>query len=514
MNNNLTNITLGLAFFAPLNAQGYTKDTQKPNIVLIVADDLGYGDLSCYGAERVHTPNVDALAINGLRFRNAHSAAATSTPSRYGLFTGEYPWRRNGTQIAAGDAALIIKPNRYTVPKMLKEAGYTTAAVGKWHLGIGDINGQQDWNGHLTPGPREIGFDYSYIMAATGDRVPCVYLENQRVVNLDPKDPVLVNYSHNFPGEPTGKDNPELLTKLRPSPNQGHDQSIVNGISRIGYMKGGRAALWEDESIADSITAHAVQFIERNKEKPFFLYFGTNDIHVPRFPHERFRGKTEMGHRGDAIVQFDWSVGEVVRALKEAGIFENTLIIITSDNGPVVDDGYMDEAVKKLMDHKPWGPFRGGKYSTFEAGTRVPFVVHWPGKIRTGISDALVSQIDLMGTMASLTGKENGNSIPEDSRDQLPAWLGIDPDGRDYVVGTASSLTILTRDWKYIEPNNGSAYNRLTNTELGNRQADQLYDMRYDRGEYDNVANKNGLILRFMKQIMEEEKSKGIGMEL
>lgn len=509
-------LTISAGFAFPSTAQNSACETlnEKPNIVLIYADDIGYGDLSCYGAERVQTPNVDALAANGVCFRNAHSAAATSTPSRYGLLTGEYPWRRKGTQVAAGDAALIIKPNRYTVPKMLKEAGYTTAVVGKWHLGIGNNDGQQDWNGHLTPGPREIGFDYSYIMAATGDRVPCVYLENQRVVNLDPTDPISVSYLKNFPGEPTGKDNPELLTKLKPSPNHGHEQSIVNGISRIGYMKGGRAALWEDESIADSITAHAVQFIERNKEKPFFLYFGTNDIHVPRFPHERFRGKTEMGHRGDAIVQFDWSVGEIVRALKEAGVFESTLIILTSDNGPVVDDGYMDEAVEKLMDHKPWGPFRGGKYSTFEAGTRVPFIVHFPGKVKNGVSDALLSQIDLFATLAALTGANENLPIPEDSRNQLPAWLGIDPLGREYVIGAATSLTILTRDWKYIEPNNGRPYNKLTNTELGNRPVDQLYDMRSDRGEYDNVAEQNRLMVRFLRQLLEEEKSKGIGLEL
>lgn len=439
-------LTVGACIALPATAQDGTREplNEKPNIVLIYADDIGYGDLSCYGATRVQTPNVDALAANGLQFRNAHAAAATSTPSRYGLFTGEYPWRRNGT----------------------------------------------------------------------GDRVPCVFMENQRVVNLDPNDPISVSYTHNFEGEPTGKDNPELLYKLRPSLNHGHDMSIVNGISRIGYMKGGKSALWEDENIADSITLHAIRFIEKNKEKPFFLYFGTHDIHVPRFPHERFRGQTEMGHRGDAIVQFDWSVGEIVRALKEAGILENTLIIITSDNGPVVDDGYMDEAVEKLMDHKPWGPFRGGKYSTFEAGTRVPFIVHWPGKVRTGISDALVSQIDMLGTMASLTGISEVNSIPEDSQDQLPAWLGIDPDGRDYVIGAASSLTILTRDWKYIEPSNGRPYNRLTNTELGNKQADQLYDMRSDRGEYDNVAEKNKLMVRFLKQLLEEEKSKGTGLDL
>ncbi|HOT65612.1 MAG TPA: sulfatase-like hydrolase/transferase, partial [Dysgonamonadaceae bacterium] len=234
-----------------MTSTGFAQQIAKPNIVFIYADDLGFGDLSCYGATRVQTPNVDGLARDGIRFVNAHSAAATSTPSRYGLLTGEYPWRRNGTGIAAGDAALIINPERCTVPKILKEAGYATGAVGKWHLGLGSETGKQDWNDKITPGPKEIGFDYSYIMAATADRVPCVFVENQRVVGLDPRDPIQVSYTKNFPGEPTGKNNPELLTKLRPS--HGHDMSIVNGISRIGYMKGGKSALWKDENIADSI---------------------------------------------------------------------------------------------------------------------------------------------------------------------------------------------------------------------------------------------------------------------
>lgn len=496
----------------PVSFVALAQQSEKPNVVLIYADDIGYGDLSCYGATRVQTPNVDALANNGVRFRNAHSAAATSTPSRYGLFTGEYPWRRKGTGVAAGDAALIINPNRFTVPRMMQEAGYTTGAVGKWHLGMGAETGKQNWNERVSPGPYEIGFDYSYIMAATGDRVPCVYMENQRAVGLDPNDPIQVSYTQNFPGEPSGKDNPELLTKLKPS--HGHDMAVVNGISRIGFMKGGKSALWEDENIADSITVHAVRFIERNKDKPFFLYFGTNDIHVPRYPHERFRGKTDMGHRGDAIVQFDWSVGEVVRALKEAGVFDNTLIIITSDNGPVVDDGYMDEAVEKLKNHKPWGPFRGGKYSTFEAGTRVPYIVHWTGNVRPGVSDALVSQIDLLATLAELTKTDFAEKPDIDSRDQLSAWLGEDSNGRDYIIGAAGSLTVLTKQWKYIEPSNGSAYNPQTNTELGNNSEDQLYNMTIDRGEYDNVADENPLVVRFLKQILEEEKAIGINMEL
>ncbi|HPD87829.1 MAG TPA: sulfatase-like hydrolase/transferase, partial [Proteiniphilum sp.] len=293
-----------------------------------------------------------------------------------------------------------------------------------------------------------------------------------------------------------------------------HDQSIVHGISRIGYMKGGKSALWEDENIADSITVHAVRFIERNKEKPFFLYFGTNDVHVPRYPHERFRGVTGMGHRGDAIVQFDWSVGEILKALKDAGVFENTMIIITSDNGPVVDDGYKDGAVEGLMNHKPWGPFRGGKYSTFEAGTRVPFIVHWPERVDAKVSPALVSQIDMTATMAALVGLDRSPEIPEDSQNQLNAWLGLELNGRDYVIGSASSLTVLTHEWKYIEPSNGRPYSALTNTEYGNNRDEQLYNMVIDRGEYDNVAKENPQRLERMKLILEKEKEKGFNLDL
>ena len=267
---------------------------QRPNVLLIYADDIGYGDLSCNGTSSVSTPNVDKLASEGIRFTNAHCAAATSTPSRYALLTGEYAWRRKGTGIAAGNAAMIIKPDRYTLADMFKSAGYRTGAIGKWHLGLGAETGAQDWNSVVKPNPEDIGFDYSYIMAATADRTPCMFMENGKGVGLDPNDPVYVSYKENFPGEPTGKDNPELL---RLHPSHGHDQAIVNGISRIGYMKGGEKARWRDEDIADSITLHAIRFLERQQgaTEPFFLYLATNDIHVPRVPHERFVGKSGLG---------------------------------------------------------------------------------------------------------------------------------------------------------------------------------------------------------------------------
>lgn len=355
---------------------------QNPNIIIILADDLGYGDLECYGAKNVKTPHINRLAERGIQFTNTHAAASTSTPSRYSLLTGEYAWRQPGTDVAPGNAGMIIRPERYTMADMLKSCGYATAAIGKWHLGLGDKEGQQDWNAPLPMSLADIGFDYHYIMAATADRVPCVFIENGSIANYDPENPIEVNYHTNFPGEPTGKDNPELLYNQKSS--HGHDMSIVNGIGRIGYMKGGGKALWKDENIADSITQHAIQFIDNHKDSPFFMYFCTNDVHVPRFPHNRFRGKNPMGVRGDAIAQFDWSVGRIMHTLDSLGIADNTLIILSSDNGPVVDDGYDDRAEELLNGHSPAGPFRGNKYSAFEGGTMVPAIISWPAVIKGG----------------------------------------------------------------------------------------------------------------------------------
>ena len=470
---------------------GEPADPQKPNVIIIYADDLGYGDLSCYGAHRVETPNVDRLADQGIRFTNTHAVASTSTPSRYSLLTGEYAWRRPDTGVAAGNAGMIIRPTQFTMADMFSHAGYATAAIGKWHLGLGDKTGTQDWNAPLAASPADLGFDYHYIMAATADRVPCVFIENGEVADYDPSAPIEVSYQKNFPGEPTGKDNPELLYNLKHS--HGHDQSIVNGIGRIGYMKGGGKALWKDENIADSITAHAIRFIEQHQNEPFFMYFATNDVHVPRFPHERFRGKSPMGLRGDAILQFDWSVGQLMETLDRLGLTENTLVILSSDNGPVVDDGYADRAVELLGDHKPAGPWRGGKYSNFEGGTRVPAIVRWPGKVAKGeVSDVLMSQIDWMASLGSLIGARLPQEAAPDSRDHLGNLLGTDQTDRPWIIEFSSGLSVCTKDWKYIEPNDGSAM--ITwgpKVETGNCPIPQLYDMRTGDDEKENLSTKH-----------------------
>lgn len=466
------------------------QEQEKPNVVIIYADDLGYGDLECYGAEGVKTPNVNKLASEGIRFTNMHAVAATSTPSRYSLLTGEYAWRKPGTDVAAGNAGMIIRPGQYTLADMFSHCGYTTGAFGKWHLGLGEKTGEQDWNAPLPSSLDDLGFDYHYIMAATADRVPCVFIENGMVSNYDPSAPIEVSYIQNFPGEPTGKDNPELLYNLKPS--HGHDMSIVNGISRIGFMKGGGKALWKDENIADSITAHAVDFIKAHQHEPFFMYFATNDVHVPRFPHERFRRQSSMGLRGDAIVQFDWSVGQIMQTLEELGIADNTLIILSSDNGPVVDDGYLDQAEELLGNHKPTGPFRGNKYSAYEGGTMVPCIVRWPKTISVGgESDVLMSQIDWMASLGALIGAKLPEGSASDSSNRLGNLLGTDNSDRPWVIEQSSNhvLSVRTKEWKFIEPNDGPKM--ITwgpKIETGNSCTPQLYRMTDKLDEQEDVA--------------------------
>jgi arylsulfatase A-like enzyme len=389
---------------------------------------------------------------------------------------------------------------------MLKRNGYSTGVIGKWHLGLGPEGGP-DWNGIITPGPSDIGFDYSFILPATGDRVPCVYVENGRISGLDKSDPITVNYKSKIGSEPTGKENPELL-KMHPS--HGHDMAIVNNISRIGYMTGGKSALWVDEDMADTLTSRAVSFIKRNKDNPFFLYFATHDIHVPRVPHQRFAGKSGMGPRGDAILEFDWSVGEIMKCLASLNIEKNTLLIVTSDNGPVVDDGYKDMAVELLGNHRPAGPLRGGKYSLFDAGTRVVFIASWKGKIKSGSTKALFSQIDLYSSIAALINSDIKEDEAPDSFNELDALLGKDKTGRDWLVEHSGRLAIINGDWKYIEPGPGQKLQQLTNTETGNNEMPQLYNLRNDIGEKNNIADQNPLIVNKLTDMLLKIRNNGI----
>ncbi len=490
---------LGLSFScsekAAKNSLPAETKASLPNIIIFYVDDLGYGDLGCYGAKGVATPNIDLLAKSGIRFTDAHSTAATCTPSRYSLLTGRYAFRNNAA-ILPGDAPLLIQPGSKTLPSMLKKAGYKTGVVGKWHLGLG--NGTIDWNGDIKPGPLEIGFDYSFILPATGDRVPSVYLENYRVVNHSSKDePIAVNYEMKLEGYPNGLDNPE---KLRMKADKQHSNTIVNGISRIGYMKGGESALWVDEDFPEVLSGKATKFMTEAKDDPFFLYFSFHDIHVPRLPHEKFKGKSTMGPRGDVIAQMDWTAGEVINQLKKLGKDQNTIIIFTSDNGPVLNDGYEDQAMELLGEHLPGGPFRGGKYSAYEAGTRVPMIVYWPGKTSQGTSSSLISQVDLYASLASLAGQSLEDDEAIDSKNILPTLLDHQKSGSEIILEESFTMSLRKGNWKYIEPFSKEkklpTFMKSKGVEGGFEHVPQLFDLESDIHEQNNVANKNADLVK------------------
>ena len=467
-----------------------TANNGHPNVIIFYVDDLGYGDVGSYDAVGVDTPNIDRLAANGVRFTDAHSSAATCTPSRYSLLSGEHGFRIEA-DILEGDAPLLLPPGKPTIASLLQRAGYATGVVGKWHLGLGD--GDLDWNGNIDPGPLDVGFDYAFLLPATGDRVPTVYVENRKVVNLVPADPISISYTGKVGARPTGYERPDLL---RYAADPQHSDTIINGVSRIGHMGGGETALWVDEEFPDIFTDRAIQFIRTHRDEPFFLFHSFHDIHVPRLPNPRFEGESAMGPRGDAIAQVDWMVGEIIAELESLGIADRTLVIFTSDNGPVLDDGYADQAVALLGEHRPSGPFRGGKYSAYEAGTRVPTIVYWPGTVAASTSDALVSQIDIYASLAALLGVAPGSGEARDSRNQLDAWLGRSDQGREYLIEeSVGTLALRKGNWKYIVPYDGNGNLEWVaedkDIEGGFDSGPQLFDLDSDPGEQTNLAERH-----------------------
>jgi len=400
----------------------------------------------------------------------------------------------------------LVGDNQATIASVLKSAGYTTGLVGKWHIGLG--RGSIDWNGEIKPGPCETGFDDAFYFPATADRVPTVYVHNHRVVNLDPKDPIAVSYTHKIGDEPTGKEHPELL-KMKLT--EGHDGTIVDGISRIGWMTGGKAARWKDEEIAQTFTAKAEEFIEKNQHHPFLLYFTPSDIHVPRAPGSQFKRMNDCGVRCDAINEMDWSVGRIVDKLRQLGLEKNTLVIFTSDNGPVVNDGYDDGSDRNLNGHTPGGPFRGGKYVVFEAGTRVPFITYWPGHIQPGTSNALISQLDVLRSLAALVKQPVPEGQAEDSLNELPALLGESKKGRQTLVEeSVPALAIRDGKWKLIDRSQRPGLHQRPARPAAARPRQhkagaaeiqwaqrkyptaplELYDVEADPGETTNLAEK------------------------
>ncbi len=505
---------------------------EKPNIIVIYADDVGLGDISAYGANLIKTPNIDMLAEGGIRFTSAYATSAMCTPSRYSLLTGIYAFRLEGAGILSAEDPLLIEPGSVTLPGVLRENGYRTAVIGKWHLGLGATSGGVDWNGIIKPGPLEVGFDESFLLPVTNDRVPTVYIDGHRVYNLSPEDdPLLVRYPeeghHEFQEEqfgrdsraayeplvgdlPTGLSHPELLIY---GADEQHSGTIVNGISRIGHMDGGQSAWWDDEEMTFVFAEKAEDFIYHNQDDPFFLFLSMHQNHVPRLPNPKFAGSSGVGLRGDCVVELDWIVGEIMRILKETGLEENTLVIFTSDNGPVLFDGYDDGALENHNDHDPNGGFRGGKYIAFEGGTRMPTIAYWPSIIEPGmVSDALISQVDFLATFTSLAGGKLPDDIHFDSEDMLPVLLGKSNKGREQVVQQSSDgLGIRKGKWKYIEPATRSAwaYNRHNLGEPNPMHInplnsnEYLFDLESDPGEINNLAGDHPGQLKELRELLD-----------
>ncbi len=438
-----------------------SRASDRPNIVIIYGDDVGFADIGVNGSELIPTPNIDRLAAGGLNFTDGHCTAATCTPSRFSLMTGIHAFRYNA-RILPPDAPLIIPVGKMTLGSVCKRADYTTGVIGKWHLGLGERGKPTNWNGDVKPGPLELDFDYSFLVPSTNDRVPCVHLKGHHVVNLDPSDPLFVGRtleevraktgSFQYPN---GVTHPEAMTYYRNS--NWHNESVINGIGRIGYMAGGRSALWDDETISDILVEEAKRFIDDHKASPFFLYFSSPDIHVPRTPHPRFQGQTALGYRGDAMVQFDWAVGEILDTLEAHGLEDETIVVFSSDNGPTYDDGYLDGTTvvssSREVDrgHDASGIWRGGKGQIWEGGTRVPLIVRWPARIEPGVSNALVSQVDLLASFAALLGVDLKDDEAPDSRDTLEAFLGEDTRGVAYLIEESLNLALRYKNWKYVE---------------------------------------------------------------
>ena len=474
---------LNFILLISLNSCEVNTKLKSPNIIIIYADDLGYGDVSSYKMGKLNTPNIDKIANQGTRFTSGYSSSATCSPSRYALLTGTYPWRNKKAKILTG-ANLIIDTTEMTLPKMLKNEGYETGIVGKWHLGLGidTIN----YNKKITPGPNEVGFNYSFIMPDTQDRVPTVYIENGNVINLDIEDPISVSFKKNFDGLPTGKENPELLSMMW---EHGHNGSIINGIPRIGFMKGGEKAKWEDINMADVFLKRAKNYIKNVKTGPFFLFYTLQQPHVPRTPHPRFEGLSGMGPRGDAIIEADWCIGELFSYLEKNDLLKNSIVILTSDNGPVLNDGYYDDAIEKLGNHTPSGNLRGGKYSLFEAGTRVPFITYWKGKIKPQVSDEIVSQIDFLNSIASLIGSKIRS---RDGKELDGVLFNNSGKGRSDLILEAQTKTALrSKNWILIPPHPGPKRNPNTNIESGRSNNFQLYNLNIDVSQQDNLAKSN-----------------------
>ena len=488
--------------------------SQSPNVVLIFADDLGYGDVGCYGATKVKTPHIDELAKQGRRFTDAHTASAVCTPSRYALLTGEYPVRGNGGKGVWGPSpvtsGLIIDTDKFTLADVFKRKGYATAVLGKWHLGFGV--GKNDWKEPLRPGPQDLGFDYYFGLPVVNSAPPYVYVENDHVVGGDPADP-LVYVGRNAKG----------ATPITPIPPEASQRTANMFRGAVEAHK-----LYNDYTVGTVLAGKAVDWITDNKQRPFFLYLATTHIHHPFTPGKKFQGSSDAELYGDFIQELDWMVGQVTQCLEKQGLSDNTLVIFTSDNGGMMNLGGRN-AVK--AGHKMNGDLLGFKFGVWEGGHRVPFIAKWPGKIEGGSeSDQLICNVDMLATCMALTGQNPETVQGKDSINVLPALIG-NPDKpirKDLVLAAhkPSHLSVRKGKWMYIpakgsggftgsKPNQhawggpaavalvGGVNSDMENGKLKKSASPaQLYDLEADVNQRKNLYNEYPEVVREMEALL------------
>ncbi len=495
-------VSIGRTVLVLLIALGSVDAAQKPNVVFIFADDLGYGDVGCYGATKLKTPNIDRLAGQGKRFTDAHSASAVCSPSRYALLLGEYPFRQDLSAPVFLKAGLVYDPDRLTFADVMKDAGYKTACIGKWHLGFGEK--MPDWNGDLKPGPLESGFDYYFGVPVVNSHPPFVYVENHRVVGLVPDDPFVLGR--------------RAKTQLFPEKRQ---------INQIGGAEAAHA-LYKDREVGTRLTEKSIEWIKSNKDNPFFLYLSTTNIHHPFTPAPRFQGTSECGVYGDFVHELDWIVGEVMNTLEEQGLADKTLVIFTSDNGGMFNVGGQD-AWK--AGHRLNLDLLGFKFGAWEGGHRVPFIARWPGRIPQGsTSDQLISNVDMMATFASLVDRKLKEGEGPDSFDVSSAFTQSTEDPiRDHLVISAfnpANLTLRQGDWLYIGAKGSGGFGGKKDTDFerggpgahlltkqvnsdidnGKFKADaspaQLYNLARDRSQTQNLYKAHPEIVKRMSDFL------------
>lgn len=456
----------------------FSGDT-PPNVVIIFTDDLGYGDLECYGNDKISTPNINKLAEEGCLFKDAYVSGAVCTPSRYGLLTGHYAWRTFLKKGVIADSPSLIDPERYTLADLFKDAGYVTAAIGKWHLGFGDSTMVIDYNNPVNPGPNDLGFDYFFGLPVGHFYPPYVYMRNNLVVGLDQNDPIRVI-------KEKGK----------------------------AFQEGGEKARYKREEVSEVLFNEARSFIRLNQDQPFFIYLAVTKPHTPYDCHDDFKNSGALSSYGDVLRETDYRVGQLMQTLDSLNLKENTLVIFTSDNGGVSsDNGYM----KRLgIDHNTNYPLRGNKGDVWEGGVRVPFILRYPGKVEaSSTSDQPFCMTDLLASFASLLDIDLPQNAAEDSFDVLSVLMGKDQsEDHPFVLqGRDGTLALRWGDWKYIPIAGNGDWDGIGESIPDDAPSIQLYRINTDLSEQDNVYLKYPEKVKEMDEMLNNFREK-TGQEL